>query len=156
MNYQVERFFVSGWPSASRKRSGTTSELGSPGRPRTARTKNASRRCPSGSMAWKRSSERPTTWNQQGAVVVCARPESVRISRGTSAQQRVSDRTPEFAAALVELVKTGGDTEADLSLATLQNYRGGFLPTCLERDCLRFPYDDRKMSRVRMTIDNSA
>ena len=32
--------------------------------------------------------------------------------------------TPEFAAALAELVKAGGDTEADFTLAILQNYNG--------------------------------
>ncbi|MBI5551797.1 MAG: PilZ domain-containing protein [Desulfobacterales bacterium] len=64
--------------------------------------------------------------------------------------------TPEFAAALGELVKAGGDTEADFSLAILQNYLG---PTSthgvLKEIVSRFPHDASKMDGVRISINST-
>lgn len=63
--------------------------------------------------------------------------------------------TPEFAAALGELVKAGGDTEADFSLALLQNYLGlTSTDGVLQEIVSRFSHDDRKLGGVR-TIINS-
>ena len=56
--------------------------------------------------------------------------------------------TPEFAAALAELVKAGGDTEADFALAILQNYRGETSTHVVLKEIVsRFPDDARKMRR---------
>jgi hypothetical protein len=64
--------------------------------------------------------------------------------------------TPEFAAVLVELVKAGGDAEADFALAILQNYRGeNSTYLVLKEIVARFPEDAHKMSEVRISIDNT-
>jgi ppGpp synthetase/RelA/SpoT-type nucleotidyltranferase len=63
---------------------------------------------------------------------------------------------PEFAAALAELVKAGGDTEADFALAIFQNYHGEMSTyVVLQAIVSRFPDDVSKMSRVRIAIDNT-
>ncbi|WP_228008949.1 hypothetical protein [Cyanobium sp. LEGE 06113] len=64
--------------------------------------------------------------------------------------------TPEFAAALAELVKSGGDTEADFALAILQNYCGETSThNVLKEIVSRFPEDANKMSRVRISINST-
>ena len=64
--------------------------------------------------------------------------------------------TPEFAAALAELVKTGGDTEADFALAILQNYHGETSTYVVLKEIMsRFPDDPRKMDGVRISIDST-
>ena len=64
--------------------------------------------------------------------------------------------TPEFAAALAELVKAGGDTEADFALAILRNYRGeASTHVVLKEIVSRFPDDPRKMDGVRVSIDST-
>ena len=64
--------------------------------------------------------------------------------------------TQEFAAALAALVKAGGDTEADFSLATLKNYLGEPSTYVVLKEIVsRFPNDDRKMTGVRISIDNT-
>lgn len=64
--------------------------------------------------------------------------------------------TPEFAAALAGLVQAGGDTEADCSLAILQNYPGETSTgVVLKEIVLRFPHDDHKMSEVRSCITST-
>ena len=50
--------------------------------------------------------------------------EQFRFRGGSLLSRALPNCTPEFAAALAELVKAGGDTEADFSLAVLQNYPG--------------------------------
>jgi ppGpp synthetase/RelA/SpoT-type nucleotidyltranferase len=66
------------------------------------------------------------------------------------------DCTPEFAAALAELVKTGGDTEADFALAVLRNYHGETSTHVILKEIVsRFPDDLSKMRRVRIAIDNT-
>jgi ppGpp synthetase/RelA/SpoT-type nucleotidyltranferase len=63
---------------------------------------------------------------------------------------------PEFAAALAELVKSGGDTEADFALAILQNYRGETSTHDVLKEIVsRFPDDASKMSRVRDSINRT-
>jgi len=62
----------------------------------------------------------------------------------------------EFAAALAELIKAGGDTEADFALAILRNYRGETSThVALKEIVSRFPDDVSKMSRVRIVIDGT-
>jgi ppGpp synthetase/RelA/SpoT-type nucleotidyltranferase len=64
--------------------------------------------------------------------------------------------TPEFAAALAELVRAGGDTEADFALAILRNYHGKISThTVLKEIVSRYPDDDSKMSLVCIVIDNT-
>ena len=63
--------------------------------------------------------------------------------------------TPEFAAALGELVKAGGEREADFSLALLQNYLGSTSTDDVLKEIVsRFSHDVRIMGGVR-TIINS-
>jgi ppGpp synthetase/RelA/SpoT-type nucleotidyltranferase len=63
---------------------------------------------------------------------------------------------PEFAAALAELVKTGGDTEADFALAILWNYRGEASTYVVLKEIVsRFPDDPRKIGGVRASIDST-
>jgi hypothetical protein len=62
----------------------------------------------------------------------------------------------QFAAALAELVRAGGDMEADFSLAVLQNYPGETSTYVVLKEIVsRFPQDDRKMSDVRSSIDST-
>jgi ppGpp synthetase/RelA/SpoT-type nucleotidyltranferase len=64
--------------------------------------------------------------------------------------------TPEFAAALAELVKTGVDTEADFVLAILQNYRGETSTHVVLKEIVsRFPDDPGKMDGVGISIDST-
>lgn len=64
--------------------------------------------------------------------------------------------TPEFATALAELVKDGGDTEADFALAILQNYRGETTTYVVLKEIVSmFPDDVRKMAGVRGSVDNT-
>lgn len=64
--------------------------------------------------------------------------------------------TPEFAAALAELVKASGDTEADFALAILRNYHGETSTHVVLKEIVsRFPDDVSKMSRVRIAIDST-
>lgn len=64
--------------------------------------------------------------------------------------------TPEFAAALAELVKTGGDTEADFALAILRNYRGETSTYVVLKEIVsRFPDDPRKTDGIRASIDST-
>jgi hypothetical protein len=64
--------------------------------------------------------------------------------------------TPEFSAALAELVKAGGDTEADFALAILGNYHGETSSyVALKEIVSRFPDDPRKMNGVRASIDST-
>ena len=64
--------------------------------------------------------------------------------------------TPEFAAALAELVKAGGDTESDFSLAILRNYLGSTSADRVLKEIVsRFPHDARKMDGVRSSINST-
>jgi hypothetical protein len=64
--------------------------------------------------------------------------------------------TPEFAAALATLVEAGGDTEADCSLAILQNYPGATSTDAVLKEIVsRFPNDENKMGRVRISINST-
>ncbi len=64
--------------------------------------------------------------------------------------------TPEFATALSQLVKTGGDREADFSLALLQNYLGSTSSDGVLKEMVsRFSHDDRTMEGVRAIINST-
>jgi hypothetical protein len=64
--------------------------------------------------------------------------------------------TPEFVAALGELVKAGGDTEADFSLALLQNdLSSTSTDGALKEIVSRFSHDDQKMGGVRSIINSA-
>jgi hypothetical protein len=82
--------------------------------------------------------------------------EEFRFRGGSLLSRALPNCTPEFAAALAELVKAGGDTEADFSLAMLQNYRGETSTYVVLKEIVsRFPHDDRKLSGVRTSIDST-
>ncbi|MDH5739782.1 MAG: RelA/SpoT domain-containing protein [Nitrospira sp.] len=64
--------------------------------------------------------------------------------------------TTEFATALANLVKAGGDTEADFALAILQNYDGVTSAHVVLKEIVsRFPDDQHKLNEVRVSIDNT-
>lgn len=66
------------------------------------------------------------------------------------------DCTAEFAAALVGLVKAGGDTETDFALAILQNYQGEISTYVVLKEIVSlFPDDARKIAKVRASIDST-
>jgi hypothetical protein len=108
----------------------------------------------------------------QGLEAVLSKDPQLAISKGLAwfAQDRAEFRfrggsllgrafptcTPEFAAALGELVKAGGDTEADFSLALLQNYLGSTSTDGVLKEIVsRFPHDDRKLSEVRSSLNST-
>ncbi len=108
----------------------------------------------------------------QGLEAVLSKDPALAISKGLAwfAQDRAEFRfrggsllsrafptcTPEFAAALGELIKTGGDTEADFSLALLQNYLGSTSTDGVLKEIVsRFPHDARKMGGVRTNINST-
>jgi ppGpp synthetase/RelA/SpoT-type nucleotidyltranferase len=64
--------------------------------------------------------------------------------------------TPEFAAALVSLIKNGAESEADFVLQIFQNYTGE-IPThvVLKEIVAKFPEDKRRMGTVGVCIDNT-
>ena len=82
--------------------------------------------------------------------------EQFQFRGGSLLSRAFPNCTPEFAVALAELVKAGGDTEADFSLAVLQNYPGETSTYVVLKEIVsRFPHDDRKMSEVRISIDST-
>jgi len=82
--------------------------------------------------------------------------EQFRFRGGSLLSRALPNCPPEFAAALAELVKAGGDTEADFSLAVLLNYPGETSTYGVLKEIVsRFPHDDRKMSGVRISIDST-
>jgi len=114
----------------------------------------------------------PVPFEFQGLEAVLSKDPELAISKGLAwfAQDRAEFRfrggnllnrafptcTPEFAAALGEMVKAGGDTEADFSLALLQNYLGSTsIDGVLKEIVSRFPHDDRQMGRVRTSINST-
>ena len=82
--------------------------------------------------------------------------EQFRFRGGSLLSRAFPNCPPEFAAALAKLVKAGGDTEADFSLAVLQNYpEETSTDVVLKEIVSRFPHDDRKMNGVRISIDST-
>src|SRR6185503_14201101 len=76
--------------------------------------------------------------------------ELFRFRGGSLLSRAYPNCTPEFAASLAELVKGGGDTEVDFSLAILQNYCGETSTHVVLKEILsRFPNDDRKLDGIR-------
>ncbi|MDR4469349.1 MAG: PilZ domain-containing protein [Nitrospira sp.] len=107
----------------------------------------------------------------QGLEAVLTKDPELAIKKGLAwfAQDQVEFRfrggsllarafptcTSGFTTALGELVKTGGNREADFALALLQNYLGSTsIDDVLKEIVAHFPQDSRKMDEVR-TIINS-
>lgn len=64
--------------------------------------------------------------------------------------------TPEFATALAELIKTGGEVEADFALQVLQNYQGETSTYVVLKEVVsKFSEDEHRMSGVRACIDST-
>jgi hypothetical protein len=64
--------------------------------------------------------------------------------------------TDEFASALVELVKTGGETAADFALDILANYHGATSTyIVLKHIVAQYSHDTQKMNEVRSNIDTT-
>ena len=108
----------------------------------------------------------------QGLESVFAKDPELAIGKGLEwfAQDRTEFRfrggsllgrafptcTPDFAAALAEMVKAGGDQEADFALAILQNYLGSTATDGVLKEVVsRFPHDARKMDEVRTIINST-
>ncbi len=108
----------------------------------------------------------------QGLEAVFAKDPELAISKGLAwfAQDRAEFQfrggsllgrafpscTPDFAAALVKMVKAGGDQEADFALAILQNYLGSTATDGVLKEVVsRFPHDARKMDEVRAIINST-
>jgi len=92
----------------------------------------------------------------KGLLWFAQNPEQFRFRGGSLLSRALPNCTPEFAAALAKLVKAGGDTEADFSLAVLQNYPGETSTYVVLKEIVsRFPHDDRKMNGVRISIDST-
>lgn len=107
----------------------------------------------------------------QGLEAVLSKDPDLAISKGLTwfAQDQAEFRfrggsllsrafptcTPEFAAALGELVKAGGDREADFALALLQNYLGSTSTDGVLKEIVsRFPHDDHKVGDIRILINS--
>lgn len=114
----------------------------------------------------------PVPFEFQGLEAVLSKDPELAIGKGLAwfAQDRSEFRfrggsllnrafptcTPEFAAALVELVKAGGDTEAEFSLAILLKYLGSTSTDGVLKEIVsRFPHDARKMDGVRTNINST-
>lgn len=83
-------------------------------------------------------------------------PKLFRFRGGRLLSSVFPNCTPEFAAALAELVKAGGDTEAEFALAILQNYCGETSTHVVLKEIVsRFPDDARKMNGVCVCIDST-
>ena len=66
------------------------------------------------------------------------------------------DCSSEFAESLADLVKSGGDTEAEFALSILRNYRGENTTFAVLKEIVsRFPDDDNTMNGVRSSIDST-
>lgn len=78
-----------------------------------------------------------------------------RFRGGELAQQSVSQLPPGIRCRACRVSQAGGDTEADFSLAVLQNYPGETSTYVVLKEIVsRFSHDDRKMSGVRISIDS--
>ncbi|MGQ0556704.1 MAG: PilZ domain-containing protein [Nitrospiraceae bacterium] len=114
----------------------------------------------------------PVPYEFQELEAVLSKDPALAVSKGLAwfAQDRAEFRfrggsllsrafptcTPEFAAALGEMVKTGGDMEAEFSLALLQNYLGSTSTDSVLKELVsRFSHDDRKMGEVRSSINST-
>ncbi|HBH79351.1 MAG TPA: hypothetical protein DDY39_05940 [Nitrospira sp.] len=97
----------------------------------------------------------PTLAISKGLAWFAQDPTEFRFRGGSLLSRAFPTCTPNFAAALGELVKAGGDKEADFSLALLQNYLGSTSTDSVVKEIVsRFSDDDRIMGEVR-TIINS-
>jgi hypothetical protein len=114
----------------------------------------------------------PVPFEFQGLEAVLSKDPELAVSKGLAwfAQDRAEFRfrggsllnrafptcTPEFAAALGELVNAGGDTEAEFALALLQNYLGSTSTDGVLKEIVsRFPHDDRTMGGILASINST-
>lgn len=104
----------------------------------------------------KELSKHPQLAINKGLLWFARDRELFRFRGGQLLSRAFPNCTPDFAAALAELVKAGGNTEADFALAILQNYRGETSTYVVLKEIVsRFPDDAHKMNGVRGSIDRS-
>ncbi len=140
------------WPSVSRRQFGITSELGSPGRPQKAKTKSVLKR----HGLEKELSKDPQLAISKELSWFTRDPKLFQFRGGRLLSNTFPNCTPEFAAALTELVKTGGNTRAEFPLAILQNYEGETSTYVVLKEIVsQCSDDDRKMDKVAIAIDNT-
>ncbi|MCS6297874.1 MAG: RelA/SpoT domain-containing protein [Nitrospira sp.] len=83
-------------------------------------------------------------------------PELFQFRGGRLLSNAFPNCTTEFASALVELVESGGDTEAEFVLAILHNYQGKVSTHVVLKEIVsRFPEDEHKLSGVRSSINST-
>ena len=83
-------------------------------------------------------------------------PKLFQFRGGRVISNAFQECTPEFAAALAELVRLGGATEADFALAVLPNYNGNASTHVVLKEVVaRFPADEGKLDAATMSIDNT-
>ena len=83
-------------------------------------------------------------------------PADTHETRSPRPMGRLIPTLGDLAAALAELVKAGGETETDFSLAILQNYRAETSTDVVLKEIVsRFPNNDRKMGGVRISINST-
>jgi ppGpp synthetase/RelA/SpoT-type nucleotidyltranferase len=101
-------------------------------------------------------SKHPKSGINRGLAWFAESCELFQFRGGRLLSAAFSNCTPEFASTLAELVKAGGQTEADFALAILQNYHGETSTHLVLKEIVsRFSEDRRKMSAVKMCIDST-
>ena len=104
----------------------------------------------------KELSKDPQLAISKGLLWFARDPQRFRFRGGRLLSNAFPNCTSEFAVALAEMVKAGGDTEADFALEILQNYRGEASAYVVLKEIVsRFSDDTGKMSEVRISLDNS-
>lgn len=104
----------------------------------------------------KELSKDPRLAISKGLIWFAQDREQFRFRGGSLLSRAFPNCTQEFAAALAESVKAGGDTEADCSLAILQNYPGETSTDAVLKEIVsRFPNDERKIGGVRSNINST-
>jgi hypothetical protein len=98
----------------------------------------------------------PNLGIEKGLAWFQSDPRLFQIRGGRVISNAFQECTPEFAAALAELVRRGGATESDFALAVLPNYNGNAsIHVVLKEVVARFPADEKRLDAVTMSIDNT-
>jgi ppGpp synthetase/RelA/SpoT-type nucleotidyltranferase len=83
-------------------------------------------------------------------------PKLFQFRGGRIISNAFQECTPEFSAALADLVKRGDATETDFALAVLPNYNGNASTHAVLKEVVaRFPKDEGRLDAATMIIDNT-